>query len=87
MAYICAQNNSDSLALIFYERTCDAFEESGNEWRYAQSLLSRSESCISLHNYFIADSLLQIAQSYQLDSAYQARLYETKGLYFCCVHT
>ena len=82
MGYICAQNNSDSLALIFYERACDAFEESGNEWRYAQSLLSRSESCISLHNYFIADSLLQIAQSYQLDSAYQARYYETKGLYF-----
>ena len=82
MAYICAQNNNDSLALIFYERTCDAFEETGNEWRYAQSLLSRSESCINLHNYFIADSLLQIAQSYQLDSAYQARLYETKGLYF-----
>ena len=82
MGYICAQNNSDSLALIFYERACDAFEESGNEWRYAQSLLSRSESCISLHNYFIADSLLQIAQSYQLDSAYQARYYETRGLYF-----
>ena len=82
MAYICAQNNNDSLALIFYERACEAFEESGNEWRYAQSLLNRSKSCIDLHNYFIADSLLQIAQLYQLDSAYQARLYETKGLYF-----
>ena len=82
MGYICSQNNSDSLALIFYERACDAFEESGNEWRYAQCLLNRSECCISLHNYFIADSLLQVAQSYSLDSTYRARYLETIGIYF-----
>lgn len=82
MGYICAQNNSDRFALIFYERASHNFEVSGNEWRYAQILLDRSELNIKLHNYFIADSLLQITQSYQLDSAYQARYYETKGLYF-----
>lgn len=82
MAYICAQNNNDSLALIFYERASNDFKESGNEWRYAQTLLDRSESNILLHNYIVADSLLQIAQSYQFDSAYQARYYETCGLYF-----
>lgn len=82
MAYICAQNNNDSLALIFYERASNDFKESGNEWRYSQTLLDRSESNILLHNYIVADSLLQIAQSYQFDSAYQARYYETCGLYF-----
>jgi tetratricopeptide (TPR) repeat protein len=82
MAYICAQNNNDSLALIFYERASNDFKESGNEWRYSQTLLDRSESNILLHNYLVADSLLQIAQSYQFDSAYQARYYETCGLYF-----
>lgn len=82
MAYICAQNNNDSLALIFYERASSDFKESGNEWRYSQTLLDRSESNILLHNYIVADSLLQIAQSYQFDSAYQARYYETCGLYF-----
>ena len=82
MGYICAQNNNDSLALIFYERASEDFKESENEWRYAQSLLDRIEFNVKLLNYVVADSLLQIAQSYQLDSLYQARYYETKGLYF-----
>ncbi|MBQ5388420.1 MAG: tetratricopeptide repeat protein [Paludibacteraceae bacterium] len=83
MGYICTQNNdNDSLALIFYERASEHFKASDNHWYYAQILLNRSECCIRLHNYFIADSLLQIAKSYLLDSAYQARYYETLGLYF-----
>ena len=81
MAYICAQHNNDSLALIFYERASRYFQESDNEWRYAQSLLDRIEFNVKRLNYIVADSLLQIAQSYQLDSTYQARYYETKGLY------
>lgn len=82
MGSICAQNNNDSLALIFYERASEDFAESGDEWRYIQVLLDRSEFNINLHNYITADSLLQIAQSYLLDSSYQARYYETRGLYF-----
>lgn len=82
MGYICAQNNNDSLALIFYERASKDFQETSNEWYYAQTLLDRSEFNINLHNYNVADTLLQIAQSYQLDSSYQARYYETRGLYF-----
>ena len=81
MGYICAQNNNDSLALIFYERASENFKESENEWRYAQMLLDRSELNINLHNYFMADSLIQVAQTFSLDSAYQARYYETRGLY------
>ena len=82
MGYICAQNNSDSLALIFYERAHEDFVESGNEWRYAQSLLNVSLQTIELHQFNKADSILRIAQTYHLDSAYQARCCETCGLYF-----
>ena len=81
MGYICAQNNNDSLALTFYERASYNFERSSNDWLYAQSLLNLCEININLHNYIIADNLLQITQTYQLDSAYQARYYETCGLY------
>ena len=40
MGYICEQSNMDSLAFIFLEHANKDFKESGNEWRYAQSLLS-----------------------------------------------
>ena len=83
MGNICAQNNdNDSLALIFYERASEYFYESSDKWYYVQILLDRSEFNIYLHNYDVADSLLRIARSYQMDSAYRARYYETKGLYF-----
>ena len=82
MGYICAQNNNDSLALVFYERASEYFKKSGNEWRYAQGLLNIILYSIGSQMFPKADSLLQIAQSYQLDSAYQARYYETRGLYF-----
>ena len=86
MGYVCAQNNTDSLALIFYERAAEDFKESGNDWYYAQTLLDQSEFRINLKDYPFADTLLQIAQSYQLDSSYQARYYETRGLYFYAQH-
>ena len=82
MAYICIQNNRDSLALIFYERASEDFKKSDNEWRYAQSILNIAKCQIYLHSFIEADSILHIAQSYQLDSAYRARWYETRGLYF-----
>ena len=81
MGYICGQNKSDTLALIFYERAGNYFKKSGNAWYYAHTLLNRSEFYVNLHNYIVSDSLLQIAQTYLLDSAYQARYYETRGLY------
>ena len=82
MGYICAQNNNDSLALIFYEQSNKAFLESHNDWYYAQSLLNMSYHHILLHQFVEADSLLQIAYTYSLNRAYRARYYETKGLYF-----
>ena len=57
MGYICAQNNSDSLALIFYERASENFKESGNEWYYAQTLLNVAFKTIQLHLFNRTDSL------------------------------
>ena len=81
MGYICAQNDNDSLALIFYERSNNAFKESGNEWYYAQSLLNISQCHVYLHRFDKADSLLDIAMLNKVeDDAYQARYYRIEGL-------
>ena len=82
MAYICAQSNNDSLALIFYNRAGRDFKKSGNEWRYAQNLLSVSECYVYLHQFATADSILKLAHTYALDSAYCERLMHIQGKYF-----
>ena len=81
MGYICKKNRNDSLALIYYDRANVHFSGT-TEWYYAQTLLDKSELNVKLSRFIVADSILQIAQSYQLDSTYQARYYETRGLYF-----
>ena len=82
LAHICKQNESDSLALIFFIRANEAFEDSGKDWYYAHTLLDVSEFHTNLHHFAEADSVLRIAQSYNLDDYFLARYYETKGLYF-----
>ena len=81
MGYICAQNNSDSLAFVFYELANECFIEGCDEWRYAQSLLNIVQCYIYLQQYQAIDSLLKIAYSYQFDDAYTARYLETVGMY------
>lgn len=82
MGFICGQQCADSTALIFYQRAAEHFEKSGNEWRYAYGLLTISEYLCDLKAFSSADSILQIAQHFQLDSIYYERLIETQGLYF-----
>ena len=82
LAHIAKQNGSDSLALTFFLRANEAFKASGKDWYYAHTLLDVSEFYTYLHHYSQADSVLRIAQSYDLDDYYLARYYETKGLYF-----
>ena len=82
MGYICRQNNNDSLALIFYENSSQFFKESNNEWYYAHSILNISYHLINLSQYNQADSLLRFTRTISIDSAYTARYYELKGLYF-----
>lgn len=82
MGYICAQNDCDSLSLIFYERATKYFKESNNNWYYAQSLLNVTTRHIKLSSFSKADSLLQEFRSCQFGNQYLARFYETRGLYF-----
>lgn len=82
MAYICCQHQEDSLALIFYKRSSYAFRESRDEWYYAHSLLNVSRCYNNLHQYLQADSVWKEACAFRLDSAFHARLLETRGLYF-----
>ena len=82
MGYICKQNCNDSLALIFYENSSQFFKESNNEWYYAHSILNISYHLINLSQYNQADSLLRFTRTISIDSAYTARYYEIKGLYF-----
>ena len=82
MAHISKQNENDSLSLIFFIRANEAFKASGKDWYYAHTLLDVSEFHTYLHHFAEADSVLRIAQSYDLDDYYLARFYETKGLYY-----
>lgn len=82
MAHIAKQNESDTLALIFFIRANCAFHESGKDWYYAHTLLDVSEFHTYLHQFAKSDSVLRIAASYNIDDYYLARFYETKGLYF-----
>jgi tetratricopeptide (TPR) repeat protein len=82
MGYLCKQDSCFEEALEFYERSSYAFKEAGDEWYYAHNLLNVAECHISLHKYYEADSLLTIAETFDIDSAYYARMVETRGLYF-----
>lgn len=82
MGYLCKQDSCFEEALEFYERANEAFYEGGDERRYAIGLLSIAEQHINLKAYTQADSVLQIVDNYELDSAYHAMLLETKGIYF-----
>ena len=82
LAHIAKQNNSDSIALLFFVRANEAFRESGKDWYYAHTLLDVSEYNTYNHHFAAADSVLRMAATYQLDDYYLARYYETQGLYF-----
>lgn len=82
MGYLCKQDSCFEEALEFYERSSQVFKEAGDEWYYAHNLLNVAECHISLHKYYEADSLLTIAEAFDIDSTYYARMIETRGLYF-----
>ncbi len=82
MGYLCKQDSCFEEALEFYERANEAFYEGGDERRYAIGLLSIAEQHINLKEYARADSILQIADNYEIDSMYYAMLLETRGMYF-----
>ena len=82
MGYLCKQDSCFEEALEFYERANIAFAKTDNQKRYANGLLSIAEQYVNLKEYNKADSILQIANNYDIDSTYHAMLIETRGLYF-----
>lgn len=80
MGFLCKQDSCFTEALEFYLRSSCAFKESGNEWYYAHNLLNVAEQHVCLGEYAKADSVLQIAGSYDIDSAYYADIVDIKAL-------
>lgn len=80
MGYLCKQDSCFEEALMFYERSSNAFKVSGNEWYYAHNLLNVAEQYVNLREYDKADSVLAIAEGYEIDSAYYANVMDVKAM-------
>ena len=87
MGYICGQNNSDSLDLIFCLRAYEAFNKTDITGYQVHMLLNIAEAYISLHDFVKADSVLKIAESYDIeDNNYRNRLLRYRGMYYYQQH-
>lgn len=82
MGYLCKQDSCFVEALEFYERANEAFKKIHDEKRYANGLISIAEQYVNLKDYTKADCVLSIAENYEIDSAYYARLVDVKALAF-----
>ena len=80
MGYLCKQDSCFEEALVFYERSSNAFKVSGNEWYYAHNLLNVAEQYVNLREYDKADSVLAIAERYEINSAYYANVMDVKAM-------
>ena len=80
MGFICKQDSSFAEALEFYERANNAFEKTGDKRRVANGLVSIAELYVNLKDYSKADSVLNIAAGYDIDSAYYARVVDVYAL-------
>ena len=78
MGFICKQDSCFTEALEFYERANEAFVN--DERRYANGLVSIAEQYVCLKEYAKADSVLQLAGQYNIDSAYYARMVDVQAL-------
>ena len=80
MGYLCKQDSCFEEALEFYLRANEAFEKSGDEKRIANGLVSIAEQYVYLHEYAKVDSVLSLAATYKIDSAYYARMVDVHAL-------
>ena len=80
MGYLCKQDSCFEEALEFYDRANIAFEKTGNKRRVANGLVSIAEQYVNLKDYAKADSVLNIAARYDIDSAYYARILDVYAL-------
>lgn len=80
MGFLCKQDSCFEEALEFYLRANEAFEKSGDEKRIANGLVSIAEQYVCLHEYAKVDSVLLLAATYKIDSAYYARMVDVRAL-------
>ena len=80
MGFICKQDSCFAEALEFYERANIAFERTGDKRRVANGLVSIAEQYVNLKDYAKADSVLKIAEDYDIDSAYYADILDVKAM-------
>ena len=80
MGFICKQDSCFVEALEFYERANKAFYKTGDERRVANGLVSIAEQYVNLKDYAKADSVLKIAEDYDIDSAYYADILDVKAM-------
>ena len=78
MGFLCKQDSCFAEALEFYERANVAFID--DDRRYANGLVSIAEQFVCLREYSKADSILQIASRYNIDSAYYADIMDVKAM-------
>lgn len=78
MGFLCKQDSCFAEALEFYERANEAFVN--DERRYANGLVSIAEQYVNLKDYAKADSVLKIAEDYDIDSAYYADILDVKAM-------
>lgn len=80
MGFICKQDSCFVEALEFYERANKAFYKIGDERHIANGLVSIAEQYVNLKEYDKVDSVLSLASSYEIDSAYFARMVDVRAL-------
>lgn len=80
MGYLCKQDSCFEEALEFYERANVAFAKTGDDKRYANGLISIAEHYVNLNEYDKADSVICLADDYEIDSAYYADIVDVKAM-------
>ncbi len=82
MAYICAQQNKDSLALIFYEKDCQFWEMAGEKEIYCSCLLDISHVLCKMKQYAKSDSIWKMTLNYSHSERFLSRASGLRAYYF-----
>ena len=81
MGFICTQADEENASLEFYQRANNHFLNISKE-RYANGLITISNRYNYLKEFHSADSVWQVARTFDFGNLYQARLSESRGLYY-----
>lgn len=85
MAYICAQQKRDSLAVIFFDRCARFYKECGDSIKYAYALLNKSYSYVVLQNFEEADNLWKESASIANNELFISQLWVYRAYYHNCL--